>query len=426
MVYFGSLDEWFFEGLIFYERVMVVIILGIIGIIIIGRIVLAAGYNGELGIISMQIRGIKTRDDIEKLANNTFGRIVKEYAGLGARGIGKIDTAAIGKLMTYRSRLVFFNYQSLGRFIAALDGGILPLGILFAIAAQNRLDMAIVAGGAFAAAKVFGGIFDFEMAAERYAATISHVLSRDIARFFPIDATSAIIALSKDMKQLLERQNTLYNEVLGKISSDFTEQMKVSIKAMTHSVEMTMNSIAHHEGLEAALGRWRDAVDVAGARQLGAAQTIDKLEKTLADFNTAATGIDEKITTGKTTMDTGIEAITALTTIATDMAAKQSHIMEELDSAAKYRRALDQSLANYEASLKSITATIGDALGKMVDLHMQNATNAMAEGISANLRQSAAAQMELFNRLETLFAGLEEQSKYQTGLLVSLKDSIEN
>ena len=417
------------------EQIMAAVLAGIFLLALVIRIVLTSGYNAELGIIHMQLRGIKSREDIDKLANTPFGRIVKEYASLGARGIGKIDTEAISKLMTYRSRLIFFNYQSLGRLVRALELGILPLGVMFVFAANYQMDFVLIAGVAYGAAKIFASIFDFEMAHERYIATISHALSKDIAKFFPVDATSAILALSADMKEMLDRQSSMYNEILNKISTEFSGHVKTSIGAMTKSVELTLESIAKHEGLEAALSKWSDAIDVAAAKQIVVTQSVDRLEKVLDGFSASADRAAEGIKSSFDTLEGADDklkednaqltaAITGLMAIATDIQQRNEGAAHGLDTITKYQRSLDASLSSYESSLKDITSTLGDALGKIIDFHLQNAYNTMSEGISENIRQVSSGQNELFHRLEGLFGRLEEQGRYQAGMLVSLKEMI--
>jgi len=431
-----DLINWLSDIFSWQEQIMVGVMAAMAVLALIGRMVLTSGYNGELAIINMQVKNIKTRDDIEKLTNTSFGRIVKEYAGLGARGIGKIDTASIAKLMTYRSRLVFFNYQSLGRFVLGVEAAILPLGIMFVLAAHNRMDMVLASGITYGLVRIFAGLLDFEMANERYTATISHVLSRDIARFFPVDATSAIIALSADMKEMLNRQNTMYNEILGKISGEFSSQMKTSIGAMTKSVELTMESIARHEGLTAAMNKWGDAVDIAASKQAAIAATVGDIEKVMKGFSAAALEMSSDITRAAKGLDDRNDAlkddtarlaaaIEGLNATSTDLALRQGNVAQELEVISKYQRALDNSLGSYETSLQNVAASLGDALGRIVDLHTQNATNAMAEGITENLRQMAIGNNELFHRLEGLFEKLEEQGRYQTNLLIGIKESTE-
>ncbi|MCL2415670.1 MAG: hypothetical protein FWD01_02550 [Defluviitaleaceae bacterium] len=387
----GNFINWFSTELVRQEQIMAIVLGGVFLLALICRIILVGSYNGELSIIKMQLKNIKSKEDIEKMGGGSFARIAKEYIQLGMRGIGKIDTGAIAKLATLRNRIVIFNYQSMGRFVLALEFMILPLGFMLVLVSERPLDFIIVSGGVYVLTKIFASVFDFQMAYERYLATVSHVLNRDIARFFPLDTSSAIKQLSVDIKEMLEKQSIMYGEILGKISGEFSASIRTSTSAMTKSIEITMESIAKHEGLTASIKKWHNLIETAAERQgeiADSMEQIGELSKTVDKYSTS--------------MGSGLEIV------------------------GQYQKALSEGLIAYETSLQEITSTLGEAFGKIIDYHMQNAYNSMSGGIADNLKQVSMMNNELLKRLETLFARLEEQGRAQAGILFNIKEQFDD
>ena len=87
---------------------------------------------------------------------------------------------------------------------------------------------------------------------------------------------------------------------------------------------------------------------------------------------------------------------------------------------------LEQSMNKYEIALEDITRKTGDALGKMLEFHVQNSYNALDESLKQNIKQIIGYNSELIRKFEQLFAQLNEQSRVQTETLVKFREELNN
>jgi len=99
---------------------------------------------------------------------------------------------------------------------------------------------------------------------------------------------------------------------------------------------------------------------------------------------------------------------------------KNAALEEVLTTAQKNQETLAVSVAEYQASLKAITAQIGTALGENIAHHMANASGRFADEISENLQASKIENAEQAKELREIFAQIAQQNQVQTQLLMDL------
>ncbi|MCL2854821.1 MAG: hypothetical protein FWE21_04295 [Defluviitaleaceae bacterium] len=332
------------------------------------RIVLTISYRTATALATRGGKVLKMKTDIEKLSNGAFGRAVKEFAAM-AQGGAKVDGLAVASMSLHTNRLLFFNFDSAGRLIKALDRVFFPIAILLGLALENvhLLEFAVIAGGAFVAMQIFAAIFDVEAAKNRYITVLAQVLTKDVGKFFPQDAAGAVYTLGADLKEFLARQSAMYSDILIKINGEFTNAIKSNIATMTDSVEATLNAITRHDGLEDSANQ---------IKALGAAAEV----------------MAQRM----------------------EFSAKSNEVLEQ------NQKALSASVAQYETSLKDITAQMGDAMGKIVAYHMSAANSQIADSIGENLALAKSSNANQLEEVKGIFAQLSEQTRQQTRILTAL------
>jgi len=337
------------------------------------RIGLTISYQAAIGLAGLQVKSLKVKSDVEKLSNGAFGRVAKEYVALAQAG-AKVDALGLAKTSIYTNRLLFFNFNSLGRLIKDLETAFVPIAILVVIVISNQLEFALLFGGVFILLRIFGAIFDINTAKDRYITVLARILAKDVGKFFPQDTAGAVYTLGADLKEFLARQSAMYSDILIKINGEFVNSIKSNVATMTDSVEATLNAITRHDGVGEA------------ASQIKA-------------LGVAAEAMAERM----------------------EFSGKHSEVLEQsLAQIRENQTVLGASVSAYEASLKDITAQMGDAMGKIVAYHMSAANTQIADSIGENLAQVKSANADQLAEVKEIFAQLTEQNRQTNRILTSL------
>ncbi|MCL2576153.1 MAG: hypothetical protein FWE33_06940 [Defluviitaleaceae bacterium] len=362
-----------------YQLVAAIGLVGLFLLCVLLRIILTISYQTTILLINNTAKGIKSKEGILKLPIGAFSRAAKDYMELAQSG-AKVDALQLAEMSVRKNRLLFFNFSSLGRFVTALETAFVPLAILIAISMENFMQFTIFSGGLFVILRIIAAIFDVQTAKERYTTVLATALTREVGKFFPADATSAIYTFSADVKEYLSRQSAMYTDLLVKINTDFSEAVKTNISAMTASVEATLFAVSRHDGLGVALDEIKN-IGIAAAAFSASISDANKGMARLADV---------------------------------------AVLEQSLDLVKKNQEILAQTVAHYETSLQDVTAKMGDALGKIISYHLSNTNIQIADNINENLNQSRAASIGQIEEVKAIFAELAEQNRQQTRLLMNL------
>ena len=104
-----------------------------------------------------------------------------------------------------------------------------------------------------------------------------------------------------------------------------------------------------------------------------------------------------------------------------EFSGKHSEVLEQsLAQIRENQTVLGASVSAYEASLKDITAQMGDAMGKIVAYHMSAANTQIADSIGENLAQVKSANADQLAEVKEIFAQLTEQNRQTNRILTSL------
>jgi len=416
------------------EQIMAGALLVLFVMVLILRISLFSGYKGGTILVTTKAKSIKSKEDVEKLSGGTFGRIAREYAVMAAAG-GRVDALALSQLAVAKNRLLFFNFKSLAGFVQGLERTFPVFAILFALVAQSQAEFIILAAVIFLLTLIFAAIFDVEGAKDQYVATLAHVLAKDIGRLYPADAAAAVHTFGGDLKEYLSRQSVMYNEVLNKINSEFTGAITANISTMTRTLDTTLTAIANQEHLDASVAKWSGAIDKAAQLQKETGSATEKigaamvgltaaLETTVGHFGDHSRALAAGRDGLKADMKLLTDAVQRLNQISANMEMRNEAVGEGLALVRENQKALEQSVAQYEISMKELTSQIGDAFGKIISHHLNDAGGHIANGIADTIKQAVGANEEQAQRIKGIFEEINEQSRCQTRLLMNLSERL--
>jgi hypothetical protein len=342
-----------------YEQIAGLGLVVLFVILVVLRIMLTMSYSGAVALMNLSAKPVKVREDILKLGHGAFGRSAKEYLALAEKG-AKVDAVSLAENSIFKNRLLFFNFNSMKGLVLGLEKAFVPLAILITIGAENKMELAMVAGIAFLLICIFAAIFDIETAKEKYVTNLAGLLIKEVGKFFPSDTGAAI-----------------YN-----FNAELIAAIKSNIYAMTTSVEATLKAISRQEGLDDAAVAWKHSLEKATLLQ-------ETISKTVAAENKA-------------------------------MAAASDAMVQSLNAAKENQAALSRTMEQYETALKDTTSQMGDALGKIINYHLAGANDQIAKSINEDLRLTRAANIEYIAEIKGVFAELAEQSRCQTRILMDL------
>jgi len=314
----------FITNLSGHHFALAIILWVVFGLVVTLRIMLYFAYSGAILLINMSTKNIKSREDIKRLGNNTFGRMAREYVHM-AEKVGRVDALALAQMALVKNNVLFFNFKSLAGCITALERAFPIFAILAIFATAAEGEFIIMAAVIFLLLILLSAIFDITASKEKYIATLAHVLARDIGQFFPTEATASIYTLRNEMKE--------------------------DIKMLTTAIE-----------------RFYDL-------NLGVSAHNDTVAATLALVQTNQT-------------------------------------------------ALDKAVGLYETSMKELTTSLGDALGKIVQYHLDTSGSKIAEHVAESIRTTTVADAEQAGRLAAVMEEINENGRVQTRIMMNIKEQL--
>ena len=399
---------------------MAISLCAVLVLVVLLRIVLFSSYNAGLALINMATKTVKTKADVEKLTGGTFARAAKEYAAMITGG-ARTDALDVARMAVTKNRLYFFNFKSLARLIKLLERAFLPFAILFTLAASAQINFVILSATIFLLIIIFAAIFDIDAAQDKYVTNLAYVLARDIGRLYPPDAATAVYTFGKDLNEYLNRQSTMYNDVLNKIKTEFTGAITANMQAMAKSVDATLNSIAKHDALDESIARWSAVVDKSAEMQSGIVGASEKFGAATAAMATYSATIQQNREEMKEDIVLLTNAVQKLNQLAAAMEMRSTVLDGEVGLVMENQKALEATVASYEASLKEITSQIGDAMGKIVDYHLGKSGGRIAGDIADSVKQALSSAHRQEEHIKNILEEFLEQNRYQTKLLMDIK-----
>jgi len=432
------------------EQLMLVGLIGAALLCLLLRIILAIGYQGQNAIVSMTAKEMKDKADVDKLRVGPFARAAKEYIILGDRGVTRIDTRAIVEKNLLKMRFLLWNFKSVQTFVTVVEAALLPFGILFAFFAEEpgRAVFLVCIASVFAAVRLFASLLDFDVAKESFVTNTVYLLDREIGRFYTNDTAASLSLLREELKAGMTAQGEMLAAAIAKMGEDFSEKLSSSLSDMSESVARTGDELAkstatlltdvssYTTALSGPLAEWKNGVQAASDAQASLNSALFSVNSAITNFASIIGGMGTTLGDYRAELLDNSRAVeTQITRLSELLGAVQANnsafnvrgdaVEAQLTLVKENQAVLEKSVQQYELTLRDITAQLGNAMGKMVDFHLQQSYNTLTDGVKENLDKIMASNGGLLMRLQELFDRMQEQSRSETAAIISMKEQMD-
>jgi hypothetical protein len=399
------------------------------------RVLLCIAYQNMAVVFKLQAKSFTRKEDIAKIKHGLFARTVKAYMLILEKGVSAFSAREIAEKEFGRAGFLIANYQSVGKFIVAVENSALVVSLIFAVIYPgNSAGAGVVL---FALLKILSLFFDFQTMKAQVLLDITAYIETEIAQFYAKDTVSSINLLRLELKNAMQAQAETFKDAIHHFGGTLSLSMEKTLSAVEGSVEKTMRTLLNSaEALTAPLGARRTALAEAAKSQEKLKITIDGINTTLGGVGKLSEVIDGGLgrltenmkgmiapLSGQVAALTG--AAEALKAGSRDFSEKNSEIAQQIAYIKTNQQALDTSLQQYELTLKLLSSQIGDGIGKIIEFHAQEAYQTMRMGLQDNLKTTVNANNELIARLQTLFEQMQAQSRSETSAILSIKEQMD-
>jgi len=359
------------------------------------RVVIFIGYGARYGSFKLNSKDLKSKSEILSLKNGITARIAKDYAHSCERGAAHTGAMAITKRHLLNQRLIYWTFDSISRFITGIEAAIPFLGIILILSFNNPGFFAILTFIIFAVTRVVAATCDYEHTYASLESEITTYLEREVGRFYILDTRTGLTKLNKTMLDAAARQASETDTSIARLSENLSGALKLTVGEMQKNIEDTVRIInSYGDVLRKPLNEWNAAVT-------NAAKTQDRINEAAANLKTAsdfAAANFKEYLTNKTSLDNALGYIE--------------------DNQAALRESLDR----YELALEQMTVRLGDALGSILNHHIEGAYANLNTQLSENIDKILCSNQGLQDAMQSLFAEMTEHMKALFQAVVNFKE----
>ena len=391
--------------------VLMVIFLSIAAILVFLRIVAHIHFRGALLAFRRDARkDISSKDDFKKLKNPLLLRTVVEYKQIAEKAVSTVPAHQIVDRQVAAMSLIGWRYEGMLPFVIELERALLWIGLILAVIFT---DYAFVYGmlaiAVFLIVRLASAFFDFTSARQQLRDEVLIYVEREVGRFYASDTGGAVLRLKNDLVEAVDTMTDSLEAIMANMANSLADTTAAIAKNMdetTTYIGDTMTEATQAVGpalaaamdeklinmnanLATTLESWEGALGEAVRLQDALNGTSDKLSQSslklqsssellakhlqghsgaLSEQLVALVGAVDSVKQGVALLGTQQEALT-----------KQSSYIE------RNQRALEETLAAYEASLQGLTQNLGDGLGAFINLHAQSSAQAVNDALKTNL-----------------------------------------
>ena len=414
------------------------------------RVVLAIGYHGQNAVVALTAKEMKDKADVDKLRVGPFAKAAKEYIILGDRGVTRIDTRAIVEKNVLRMRFLLWNFRSIQSFVNVVEAAVLPFGILFAFfaAEPGRAVFLVCIAAVFGAVRVFASLLDFDVAKENFVTNTVYLLDREIGRFYTNDTAASLTLLREELKSAMTAQGDVLAAVIVKMGEGFSSAISASLSEMAESFARTGDELAkgtatlladvsaYTSELSGPLAEWKNGVQAASEAQGSLNSSLASVNSAITNFASIIGGMGTTLGDYRAELLDNSRAVEAQIGKLTELlsAVKENNsafsvrgdaVEAQLALVKEHQSTLEKSVQQYELTLREVTSQLGDAMGKMVDFHLQQSYGTLTDGVKESLDKIMAGNGDLLKRLQELFERMQEQSRSETAAILSMKEQMD-
>jgi len=407
--------------------------LGVCIIIVILRIIVYLGYQAHFGLFRLNAKPIGARSELDKTRQGLLRNIIADYIRVAEKNTSGVHLTAIIRKYMLKISFIGWRYESMERFILGIEPMLPVMGIALAVLFYNDSTYGVIFGvaavGVFVLIRLFAGLFDFQLVADRLSAELTEYVEREVGQFYAGDFGTVLLRFKNEVTNALKSQADSLSGVINGLEKNLSGALNLTMKEL--SKEMSGIGAVLDKPLQA----WSSSINAASAVQDKNNEALSGFKDVAAQLKTSTGELDAVLKTHVQTLSAELGKLSLhldnLTLSGKDMkdssdAYKQAvAVMEDhIKYIEKNQGALQDALGSYESSLQSITQKMGDGFGSIVDYHMAGAYQSLNTALQNNINRITAANQELTTRLSALFEELTEQSRNETGAIVNMNDQM--
>ena len=344
-------------------------------------------------------REINSREEIRKIKNKLLRRAVAEYIRMAERAVTAVPTRQIVERSVANMGFFGWRYESLLPFVEGMEIGLLWVGLILAFVFDSYAFVyGLLAIILFIVLRIIAAFFNVRNAWRELTDEIILYIEREIGRFFASDTGGAILRLKNDLTEAIDRQSKTYQATMENIGRTMTEAMTQVTDSMISAANsigpivataMDEKLVDMNATLTTVLNDWERALSESADIQTSMNTSSERLSYAGGQLQSAAEllathmkGHSNALSEQLITLVSAIDAVKDSQHILTS---KQEAFTKQAEYIESNQRALDSSLASYEASLQSLVQSLGNGLGAYINLHAQSSAQTVNDAFKANI-----------------------------------------
>jgi hypothetical protein len=307
------------------------------------RIVACMHFRSLLLRFRLDIKEIRTKDDIKKLRFGLLRRVIADYIRMAEKNANRIPTAALTERAVAGLSMAGWRYTGIMPFTEALENGLVLVGLVLALLFTDfTVVFGILAVGGFLLTRLAYAFFDFRSARNSLNDELLIYIEREIGPLYPIETGLAAAFPKRELKEAMEK--------IGAMMAEAAEKRLTDINAMM-------------------------------------VKPLEDWNKTLVSAANVQTQINEASKKLQEAVNTLAAPMKDQTQVLSQFAAEQNTLLKHTKLVEQNQRAMEAAYQNYEASLQSLVQSLGDGLGAYMKMHGQSAAQAVNDALSTNIEK---------------------------------------
>jgi uncharacterized protein YoxC len=344
---------------------------------------------------------IKNKAEAEKIKHPVMKKAIAEYIRLAERAVTNVPTSHIVERTVSSMSLIGWKYTGLLPFIEAFEIGILGIGFVLAIVyGEHSAVYGLLAVITFVALRISAAFFNVREVRAQFSDELVLYIEREIGRYFAADTGAALLRLKNDLTEAIDRQSVAYKSTMefisGKMDSTFT-QVSLSMVGAANSIgpivakSMDEKLLNMNDSITKILNEWEDALkqsaETQNAINSGAERFSKSAERVQSASDLLATQMKGYNSALSEQLITLVSAIDEMKACIKTLSEGQKSLTAQSAFIERNQKALEDSLNSYEASLQSLTRSIGDGLGAFINLHAQTSAQTINDAMRNNIEK---------------------------------------
>ncbi|MCL2386884.1 MAG: hypothetical protein FWC89_04950 [Defluviitaleaceae bacterium] len=344
---------------------------------------------------------IEKIEDVGKIKHSLLKKAANEYVRVAKKAVTTIPTSQIVERAVSGLGFMGWKYTGLFPFIEAMEFGVLGIGLVLAVIFSEYASVYGLLGIIiFVAVRLFAAFFNVRQVRAQLSDNIILYLEREIGRFYATDSGGAILRLKNDLTEAIDKQAAAYTTTMNTISakmSDTFSQVSQSMIGAAGSIgpivatAMDEKLLNMNEMLTSTLHQWQDALkqtaEIQNAINSGAERLSFSSAKIQSASDLLATHMQGHSNALSEQLITLVSAISELKHGLQVLSESQEAVATQSAFIERNQKALETTIASYEASLQTLTQSIGDGIGTFINLHAQSSAQTINDAMKSNLNQ---------------------------------------